>query len=200
MAKKSKTRRVQLVATDPEQALTRKDAAKAARAGAGKKAEPGKKSVAGKSGIRKSAPAAAKAGKKRAAAALALHVPMARARKLAGDLYQSASLALWASAIETAPEPVRSELIQLQDAICDAADLFKEAKAANPKHLGLYLVACFDREDLPVTAPRFVTAASAEEALNIWRTAFKGEYGRRKPRALPVPALSEAPRLHEQAG
>ena len=48
--KKSKTRRVQLVATDPEQALTRKDAAKAARAGAGKKAEPGKKSVAGKSG------------------------------------------------------------------------------------------------------------------------------------------------------
>ena len=90
---------------------------------------------------------------------LALALPLARARKLAGDLYESAGLALWSEAIEKAPEPERATLIQLQDAICDAADLLKLAKATNPKHLHLYLVACFDRDDLPTTQPSFVTAA-----------------------------------------
>ena len=134
-------------------------------------------------------------GKKRAATHLALPLPLARARKLSGDLYKSAGLALWAEAIEEAPEPERATLIQLQDAICDAADLLKLAKATNPKHLHLYLVACFDREDLPTTPPRFVTATSEEEALEIWRAAFKGSYGRRKPRARLVPGLGETPGL-----
>ncbi len=134
-------------------------------------------------------------GKKRSATHLALALPLARARKLAGDLYESAGLALWAEAIEKAPEPERATLIQLQDAICEAADLLKLAKATNPKHLHVYLVACFDRDDLPITPPSFVTAASDEEALKIWRAAFKGTYGRRKPKARLVPALGETPGL-----
>ena len=134
-------------------------------------------------------------GKKRTATHLALPLPLARARKLSGDLYESAGLALWAEAIEKAPEPERVTLIQLQDAICEAADLLKLAKATNPKHLHLYLVACFDRDDLPITPPSFVTAASEVEALEIWRVAFKGTYGRRKPRARLVPALGETPGL-----
>jgi hypothetical protein len=134
-------------------------------------------------------------GKKRTATHLALPLPLARARKLSGDLYESAGLALWAEAIEKAPEPERATLIQLQDAICEAADLLKLAKATNPRHLHLYLVACFDRDDLPITPPSFITAASEVEALEIWRAAFKGTYGRRKPRARLVPALGETPGL-----
>ena len=132
---------------------------------------------------------------KRTATHLALALPLAKARKLSGDLYEAAGLALWAEAIEKAQEPERATLIQLQDAICDAADLLKLAKATNPKHLHLYLVACFDRDDLPITPPSFVTAASDEEALEIWRAAFKGTYGRRKPKARLVPALGETPGL-----
>jgi hypothetical protein len=170
MAKKSK------IATEP---------------GAPKK-PPAKKRAPKSAGVKKKA---AGGKKRRVATHLALALPLARARKLAGDLYESAGLALWAEAIEKAPAPERAMLTQLQDAICDAADLLKLAKSTNPKHLHLYLVACFDREDLPITPPRFVTATSEEEALAIWRAAFKGSYGRRKPRALMVPGLGEAPSL-----
>ena len=95
-------------------------------------------------------------GKKRPATHLALALPLAKARKLSGDLYEAAGLALWAEAIEKAQEPERATLIQLQDAICDAADLLKLAKATNPKHLHLYLVACFDRDDLPITPEKLL--------------------------------------------
>lgn len=135
--------------------------------------------------------------KKRASSKLSLPLPLARARKLAGDLYEAAGLALWTEAIEAAAEPRKSDLIQLQDSICDAADFLREAKATNPKHLQLFLVACLDRHGLPSTPPRFITAADEDEALAIWRTAFKGEYGRRRPHAWPVPALGSAPGLHE---
>ena len=78
---------------------------------------------------------------KRVAARLNLPLPLARARKLSGDLYQAAGLSLWAEAIDAAAPETREELIQLQDAICDAGDLLKEAKATNPKHLALFMVA-----------------------------------------------------------
>jgi hypothetical protein len=58
-------------------------------------------------------------------------------------------------------------------------------------------VACFDRDGLPATPPRFITAAGEDEALQIFRAAFKGEFGRRKPRAQRVPALAEKPALHD---
>jgi hypothetical protein len=141
------------------------------------------------------APAAAKP-EKRVAAKLTLTLPLARARKLSGDLYEAAGLRLWAEAIDAAAPDARETLIQLQDALCDAGDLFKEAKATNPKHLALFLVACFDRDGLPATPPHYVTAASEDEALAIWKAAFKGEYGRRKPRAERVPERAESSGLH----
>jgi hypothetical protein len=173
MAKKSKIN--QLAASEP---------------GAPKK-PPAKKRAPKPAGVKKKAAG----GKKRVATHLALALSLAKARKLAGDLYESAGLAFWAEAIEKAPAPERATLTQLQDAICDAADLLKLAKSTNPRHLHIYLVACFDREDLPTTPPRFVTAKSEEEALEIWRAAFKGSYGRRKPRARLVPGLGETPSL-----
>ncbi len=137
------------------------------------------------------------ARKKPAAGALSLTLPLARARKLAGDLYQAAGHGIWAEALDKATSESREQLIHLQDAICDAGDILREAKAGNPKHLGLYMVACYDRDGLPATPPRFVTAASADKALEIWKAAFAGEYGRRKPRAEKVPERGEAPGLHE---
>ncbi len=137
------------------------------------------------------------APKKRASSVLGLTMPLARARKLAGDLYEAAGLALWAEAIETGDESKQTALAHLQDSICEAADFLREAKATNPRRLHLYWVACLDRDGLPTTEPRFVTAASEKEALAIWRKAFKGEYGRRRPRAALVPALAAAPGLHE---
>jgi hypothetical protein len=135
--------------------------------------------------------------KKRASSVLGLTMPLARARKLAGDLYEAAGLALWTEAIETAEEPKKSGLAHLQDSVCEAADFLREAKATNPKRLHLYCVACLDRDGLPTTEPRFITAASEKEALAIWRKAFKGAYGRRRPRARLVPALAAAAGLHE---
>ena len=135
-------------------------------------------------------------GKKRAAGKLALSLPLSRARKLAGDLYQSAGLAFWAEAIEKSPPAERETLIQLQDSICDVADLLKEARAANPRRLHLYWVASFDREGVPASKPRFVTASSEAEALELFRSKFKDEVGRRKPRAQLVPDLAEEPILH----
>jgi hypothetical protein len=137
------------------------------------------------------------APKKRGSSVLGLALPLARARKLAGDLYEAAGLALWAEAIESADEPKRSALVNLQDSVCEAADFLRKARATNPKHLQIYCVACQGSDGLPTTEPRFVTAASEKEALAIWRTAFKGEFGRRRPRAHLVPALAAAPGLHE---
>jgi hypothetical protein len=136
-------------------------------------------------------------GRKKSTSHLALSLPLAKARKLAGDLYQAAGLALWAEAIESAREPERGLLIQLQDAVCDVADLLREARATNPKHLKLYWVACLDREGLPTTPPHFVTATNEEEAVEIFRAAFKDEIGRRKPRARLAPTLAEQPQLHD---
>ena len=133
---------------------------------------------------------------KRVAAKLTLTLPLARARKLSGDLYQAAGLRLWAEAIDAAPPQTREELTQLQDAICDAGDLLKEAKPINPKHLALFMVACFEPDGLPATPPHYVTAASEEEALAIWKAAFKDEFGRRKPRAERVPDRGESSGLH----
>jgi hypothetical protein len=137
------------------------------------------------------------APKKRGSSVLGLPLPLARARKLAGDLYEAAGLALWAEAIESADESKRSALVHLQDSVCEAADFLRKAKATNPRHLQLYCVACRGSDGLPTTEPRFVTAASEKEALAIWRDAFKGEYGRRRPRADLIPALAAAPGLHE---
>lgn len=165
-------------------------AARGAKKAAAKKSV-GKKSVVKKGGSKKAA------AKKRSAGGLNLFLPLAKARKLAGDLYEAAGLALWTEAIASAEEPKKSGLVQLQDSICDAADFLREAKASNPRHLRLFWVACLDRHGLPSTTPRFVTAATEEEALAIWREAFKGEYGRRRPHAWPVPALASAPGVHE---
>ena len=137
------------------------------------------------------------APKKRGSSVLGLTMPLARARKLAGDLYEAAGLALWAEAIKSADEPKRSALVHLQDSVCEAADFLRKAKATNPKHLHLYCVACRGRDGLPTTEPRFVTAASEKEALAIWRKAFTGEFGRRRPRAHVIPALAAAPGLHD---
>jgi len=134
--------------------------------------------------------------KKRVAGKLTLTLPLARARKLAGDLYQAAGLRLWAEAMETAAPDVRDELVQLQDSICDAGDLLKQAKQSNPKHLSLFMVACFERDGLPATPPQFVTAGSEDEAISIWKEIFRGEYGRRKPRALKIPDRGDQPGLH----
>lgn len=141
--------------------------------------------------------AAAATPKKRSSSRLSLTMPLARARRIAGDLYEAAGLALWAEAIESVGEPRKSELIHLQDSICDAADFLREAKATNPRHLQLFWVACLDRDGLPATPPRFITAVNEEEALAIWREAFKGEYGRRRPRAFLAPTRADAPGLHE---
>ncbi|MBB4197040.1 hypothetical protein CCR94_23285 [Rhodoblastus sphagnicola] len=134
--------------------------------------------------------------KKRVSSKLALTLPLSRARKLASDLHQAAGLRLWAEAIEAAAPEVREELIQLQDAICDAGDLLKQAKSNNPKHLALFMVACCERDGRPATPPQFVTAASEDEAVAIWKAAFKGQFGRRKPRAQRVPERGEEVGLH----
>ena len=84
-----------------------------------------------------------------------------------------------------------------RNSVCEAADFLRKAKATNPRRLQLYCVACLDRDGLPTTEPRFVSAASEKEALAIWRKAFKGEYGHHRPRAKLVPALATAPGLHE---
>ena len=123
-------------------------------------------------------------------------MPLRRARSLAGDLYQAASLNLWAQAISGAQEPEKAELIALQDSVCDAADLFRTARTDNPRHLRLYWIACLDRKGLPATTPVFVTAASEAEALRLWDNAFKGKYGRCKPHAFLAPELADAATLH----
>ncbi len=135
-------------------------------------------------------------GKKRAVAQLALFLPLSKARKLAGDLYESACLAIWAEAIDKAAVAERENLIQLQDSICDAADLLKQARSTNPRRLNLYWVAAFDREGLPASPPRFVTAAGEAEALDLFNAEFKDEIGRRKPRAQLVPHLADESKLH----
>jgi hypothetical protein len=187
MAKKSKTRQGAAKVPAPKKAATAK------KRGVSVKKSLGVKKILG-------AKKGAAGGKKRATH-LKLPLPIARARKLSGDLYQSASLAIWSDAIERAPEPERATLIQLQDAICDAADLLKLAKATNPKNLRLFWVARFDRDNLPTapptTPPRFIAAASEEEALEIWRATFKDEQGPGSPRARLVPELGEAPGLLE---
>ncbi|MCW2274253.1 hypothetical protein GJ654_07395 [Rhodoblastus acidophilus] len=134
--------------------------------------------------------------KKRVAGKLTLTLPLTRARKLAGDLYEAAGMRLWAEAMEAASPEAREELIQAQDAICDAGDLLKQAKQCNPKHLSLFMVACFERDGLPVTPPQFITASSEDEAIAIWKAAFKGEFGRRKPRAQKIPERGDQPGLH----
>jgi hypothetical protein len=207
MAKKNKVRRLRIALTAPAKTRgTNAKKATAAKKGAtAKKATAAKKKTAaltaksarGARASKKAAGGAKDSPGKRPAGRISLTAPLSRARKLSGDLYQSAGLALWAEAVEAAPEPDRSVLIQLQDAICDAADLLRDARATNPKHLRLYWVACFDREGLPATPPRFITAADEDEALKIFRAAFKGEFGRRKPRAHLVPALAEKPALHD---
>jgi hypothetical protein len=201
MAKKSKVRRLSIALAAPEtpRGAAAKGGASAKKATAAKKKTG---ALAAKSAIgARAAKKAASGGKRpsgnRPAGRISLTAPLTRARKLSGDLYQSAGLAIWAQAVEAAPEPERAVLIQLQDAICDAADLLRDARATNPKHLQLYWVACFDREGLPATPPRFITAADENEALQIFRAAFKGEFGRRQPRVQPVPALAEKPALHE---
>ncbi len=212
MAKKNKTGSRQLSPIDPveppepvkgrggKKTATKKTAAKksavkqsaAPRSGGKKKAE--KLPTTGKTSA---APRAKKSGaKKKAAGQLTLTLSLSRARKLAGDLYQSATLAFWAEAIEAAPAAEREMLTQLQDAICDAADLLKQARSANPRHLNLYMIAFFDREGLPAT-PHFVSAAGEDEALEIFKSAHKGEIGRRKPRARLVPLLAAEPQLHD---
>jgi hypothetical protein len=172
-----------------------KDKPGAVRKAAEKKAAV-KKPLTKKAAVKKAAVKKA-ASAKRAASRLILAMPLARARKLAGDLYEAAGLALWADAIETAPEPKKSDLIALQDAICDAADFLREARATNPKHLQLFMIACIDRKGVPATAPRFVTAAGEEEALEIAREAFRSEFGRRRLHAFAVPSLAAAPGPHE---
>jgi hypothetical protein len=136
--------------------------------------------------------------KKRLAGKLSLTLPLSlsRARKLAGDLHQAAGLTLWADALETAAPEAHEVLVKLQDAICDAGDLLKMAKASNPKHLSLFMVACFERDGVPATPPQFVTAASEDEALAIWKAAFRGKYGRRKPRAERIPDRGDQAGLH----
>jgi hypothetical protein len=192
MAKKNKTAAPASTVAEPKKraASAAKDKARATKA---------KPSVAkAKPRIAKpiSVPANALVAKKRSASRLSLTIPLARARKLAGDLYEAAGLAFWTEAIEAAAEQKKTELINLQDSVCEAADFLREAKATNPKHMQLFWVACFDRHGLPSTAPCFITAADEEEALALWRDAFKGEYGRRRPHALPVPTLADAPGLH----
>lgn len=168
MAKKSKTRTDKPAATPARKPNSAKQAAPVLKAGR----------------------------KKRAAGGLTLSLPLARARKLAGDLYEVAGLNLWAEALDAAEPSRREELVQLQDAVCDAGDLLKLARLSNPKHLQLFMVACYDRDGLPATPPRFVTAANAEDALTIWKAEYKGKYGRRKPRVESVPERGDKAELH----
>lgn len=154
---------------------------------------------------------AASAIKKRASNGLNLTLPLARARKLAGDLYEAAGLKLWADALETAHDDKKTDLIRLQDAICDAGDFLRSAKANNPRHLKLF---CIEDEG----APRFVTAADETEALRVFRAAGKppGPKGSiklankavgqqdgdaptrvRRPKIFAVPTLAPSPRLHD---
>ena len=198
MAKKSNIDDVQPVSPLPAQAKV--EAKAKATTGKGKVSRSGeKKSAAASAATAARAKRSAKkaGGSKKGTSRLALPLPLARARKLAGDLYQAAGLAFWAEAIEAAPEPERDVLIQLQETVCDVADLLREAKATNPKHLKLYWVACLDREGLPATPPHFVTASDEEEAQALFRAAFKGEIGRRKPRAQIVPNQAEQALLHD---
>ena len=136
-------------------------------------------------------------GGKRTAGQLALTMPLARARRLAGDLYEAAGLAIWTEALERADEAAREEILALQEAVCEAADLFKEARSTNPHRLSLYLVACYDRDGLPDTPPHFVTAASGEDAIKLWKLANRDKFGRRKPRAQKVPPRGDKPLLHD---
>ncbi|WP_296709218.1 hypothetical protein [Rhodoblastus sp.] len=183
------------VGTPDESGAAKKQTTPKKRA-AGAATRSAKKAAAKKSVVKKGAAKKA-AAKKRSSGGLNLSLPLAKARKLAGDLYEAAGLALWTEAIASAEEPKKSGLVQLQDSICDAADFLREAKASNPQRLHLFWVACLDRHGLPSTKPRFVTAATEEEALAIWREAFKGEYGRRRPHAWPVPELASAPGVHD---
>jgi hypothetical protein len=201
MAKKSKIEMMDSTAGTPGKGVAPKKRATPKKQTTGAEPRGAKKAAARKGVIKKSdvKKGAAKkaAAKKRSSAGLTLSLPLARARKLAGDLYEAAGLVFWADAIASAEEPRKSGLVQLQDSICDAADFLREAKASNPRHLQLFWVACLDRNGLPSTTPRFVTAATEEEALALWREAYKGEYGRRRPHAWPVPALAPAPGVHE---
>ncbi|HUO54133.1 MAG TPA: hypothetical protein VMU18_05310 [Rhodoblastus sp.] len=130
--------------------------------------------------------------RKREKSRLSLTLPLARARKLAGDLYEAAGLALWAEAIESSDEPKKAALIHLQDSICDAADFLRHAKATNPRHLQLYWVS--SGEGGP---PRFVTAANEAQALAIWRETCKEEAAGRRPQVRLVPTLAPAPGPHD---
>lgn len=135
---------------------------------------------------------AAKKRARKSAGGLALSISLAKARRLAGDLYEAAGNAVWGEAIERAAEPKRSQLIALQDAICDAADALGGAKTAsvgaNP--LRLY---CILGDDAPA---RFVTAATEAEALALWTAAF-GDASPGQPRIVLAPHPAEAPGLHE---
>lgn len=188
MAKKSK-----MAPMDPADATSEKNIAPQKRTTPtkGPASATGAATNLGKKGASKKSASKIRSG------GLSLSLPLARARKLAGDLYEGAGLAWWTEAIASAEEPKKAHLVQLQESICDAADFLREAKASNPRHLQLFWVACLDRNGLPSTTPRFVTAASEEDALAIWREAFRGEYGRRRPHAWPVPALASISGLHE---
>lgn len=137
---------------------------------------------------------AASVVKKRASNGLNLTLPLARARKLAGDLYEAAGLKIWAAAFDAADEAQKHELIRLQDAICDAGDFLRAAKANNPRHLRLF---CIEDDSLR----RFVTAADEAEALKIFREAQKNGAGdkrmARRPKITAVPTLGASPRLHD---
>jgi hypothetical protein len=138
-----------------------------------------------------------KAGRAKGARKPALIMPLAVARRLAGDLYEAAGLDIWNGAMERADEARRAEITALQEAVCTAADLFKSAKSAPARRLRLFMVACFDRKGAPDTPPRFITASSEQEAVTIWKTAAKNEFGRRKPRAVKIPDARETPGLHD---
>jgi hypothetical protein len=132
--------------------------------------------------------AAAKKRARKAAGGLSLSLSLAKARRLAGDLYEAAGHALWGEAIDAAQSPEREALIALQDAICDAADALGGVKALGLHPLRQYCIV------QPGSAPRFVTAATQEEALAMWKATgdAPGE-----ALVLPVPAPAATPQIQE---